>query len=323
MALAVRGVSEFEHLGEQFPECDMHPYWGEFGRAYYPAVFEAARHDESFIVVDGDAPIMLVPCTRGGDVLDWFGLPIRVFVHVGLAAEPLAAAADVAVGHCRALAVAHGLTRVHLLDESSHGALSPLGEACLNRRATATLRLNAIATIAEGEAGLRRGLRKSFKSLLNWGRRNLETRIIGAANPDESLFSAYREFHRKIAGRVTRGADSWQAMFRWIAAGRGELILGYLDNALVTGTMVVDGNGVTAYASGAYDRERFDKPMAHWPLWLAMLRSAERKNRRFDLGDVPTGGDDKEYSIGYFKRGFATEIASAIEWTMAAGKAGA
>ena len=59
-------------------------------------------------------------------------------------------------------------------------------------------------------------------------------------------------------------------MFDWISSGRGELVLGYLGEDLVAGTLVVDGATTALYASGVYDRDRFDKPLAHYPLWFAM-----------------------------------------------------
>jgi hypothetical protein len=52
-------------------------------------------------------------------------------------------------------------------------------------------------------------------------------------------------------------------------------------------------------------------------LWLAMLHSAERGMRLFDLGDVPLPGaaSEKAITIGYFKRGFATEIGARLAWS--------
>ena len=68
---------------------------------------------------------------------------------------------------------------------------------------------------------------------------------------------------------------------------------------------LVDTPASTYYLSGIYDRARFDKPLAHWPLWQAMLRSHQRGRTVFELGDVPLEGaaSPKEVSIGYFKRG--------------------
>jgi hypothetical protein len=64
------------------------------------------------------------------------------------------------------------------------------------------------------------------------------------------------------------------------------------------------------YASGAYRRERFDKPLSHYPIYAAMISSAAAGNRWFDLGDVSLSPrmSDKERSISYFKRGFSSHL---------------
>ncbi len=299
-----------------FAAVDAHPICGAFGRRFYPATF-GTRRDESFAVMDGDRAVLLAACTAGAEELDYFGMPIRLFPRAGLDPSAASAAIEAAFTHIDALAVREKLKRVTIADDASLGTLSAVGKQCLNRRAEAALRLTGLADLADGEAGLRQTLRKSSRSLINWGRRNLEIAILCADKPDRELFDRYREFHSQVAGRVTRSPESWDAMFDWIAAGRGELVLGFLSGELVTGTMVVDGNAATYYASGVYDRDRFDLPLGHWPLWLSMTRSAERGMQTFDLGDLPlpNAASPKEVAIGYFKRGFATTIATGIVWS--------
>jgi hypothetical protein len=299
-----------------FAAIDAHPFYGAFGRRYYPAVFGARRSDESFAVVHNDRPVLLALCARGEGVLDWYGLPSGFFASEGQAPDLVASAIKTAFEHIAGLVEQHGLDGVVARDAEIAGVLSPIGEECLNRYYQPSLHFSAHATLGEGEAGLRRGLRKSFKSLLNWGQRNLAVAIVDHANPDRDGFHRYQEFHRKIAGRVTRPQASWDVMYDCIASGHGELVLASLEGELVAATMVVDGDAVAYYASGVYDRDRFDKPLTHWPLWLAMLHACERGMQRFDLGEVPLAGvaSDKEVNIGYFKRGFATNIVPWIEW---------
>ncbi|HXP31152.1 MAG TPA: hypothetical protein VN832_08685 [Stellaceae bacterium] len=299
-----------------FAAIDAHPFYGAFGRRYYPAVFGARRSNESFAVVHNDRPVLLALCARGEGVLDWYGLPSGFFPGEGLAPDLVATATKTAFEHIAGLVERHGLAGVVVRDAAIAGVLSPIGEECLNRHYQPALRLSARAALGEGEAGLRRGLRKSFKSLLNWGQRNLAVAIVNRTNPDRDGFHSYQEFHRKIAGRATRPQASWDVMYDCIASGQGELVLALLASELVAATMVVDGDAVAFYASGVYDRDRFDKPLTHWPLWLAMLHAGERGMKQFDLGDVPLAGaaSEKEINIGYFKRGFATGIVPWIEW---------
>ncbi len=295
---------------------DAHPFYGAFGRRYYPAVYGDERVDESFAVIEGGQALALVACARGKTTLDYYGMPIRFFPREGLATE-LSAVCKAAFEHIAALAQRYEAGQIILRDDASIGTLSKWGEQALNRGFIAEIRFSAVADLGEGERGLRRGLRKSFRSLLNWGQQNLSVICVNRANPDRASFCRYQEFHRKIAGRSTRPQASWDAMYDWVAAGGGEILLASLDNAqLVAATMVLDGASVAYYGSGVYDRDHFDKPLTHWPLWLGMLHSAERGMTVFDLGEVPPAGSAsaKEVNIGYFKRGFASRIASWLVW---------
>jgi hypothetical protein len=300
-----------------FAVVEAHPVYGAFGRHYYPAVFQTGRVEESFAILDGSQPVGLISCSAGSGELDYFGFPIRFFGRDG-GTDWSSKALDLAFGHLEKLAKQHRTARVTVADDAALGILSAIGRQCLNRRAHGVLRLTGLNELRGGEAEMKRDVRKSYHSLINWGGRNLQTSIVGVANPDREMFARYQEFHRAVAGRVTRPQESWDAMFDWIAKGRGELILGFLnDGELVTGTLVVDGTTTSFYASGVYDRDRFELPLAHWPLWQAMVRSAERGMRVFDLGDLPMAdaATAKEVSIGYFKRGFATNIATWIAWS--------
>lgn len=311
--------AEFEawRADPAFAMAEAHPVYGAFGRRYYPAVFQTSRADESFAVLDGSRPVGLVSCSVGSGELDYFGFPIRFFSPDGGQDWPVKAL-DLAFGHLDELSAQRRAARVTIADDAGLGVLSAIGKQCLNRRAHGDLRLTGLIELKGGESEMKRDVRKSYHSLINWGRRNLRTEIVGTGNPDRDMFSRYQEFHRAVAGRVTRSQESWDVMFDWIARGRGELVLGFLDNGeLVTGTLVVDGASTSFYASGVYDRDRFELPLGHWPLWQAILRSSERGIQLFDLGDLPLpdAATAKEVSIGYFKRGFAGNISTWIAWS--------
>ena len=290
--------------------------YGAFARHYYPVVFEGRRQDASFAVVEGDKPRLLAAATVGDGCLDYYGSPLRLFL-----AEPGdGSAIAAAFAHLDQVMEAQGLRQATIADDTPSGRLSAIGEACLNRHFHPALRMSAWADLSEGEVSLRRGLRKSYKSLLNWGKANMTVSVVDRDNPDRAQFDRFLAFHQTVAGRATRAQGIWDSLFAWIEAGRGELVLGMVGDELVAGTVVCDAEGSAYYVSGVYDRERFDKPMAHWPLWAAMLRAHERGLTRFELGDIPIDGDatPKEVAIGFFKRGFASEIATSLVWSRTA-----
>jgi hypothetical protein len=295
---------------------EFHPADGSFGRYYFPAVYGDRRRDVSFAISENDEPLLLAIATVGESKLDWFGRPLRLFLRADISAAIATKAVRAAFGHLDALVQQHDVTSVRIRDKGNSDDLSAVGEQCLIRQASARLCLTALADLSGGEAALRKGLRKSFKSLINWGRRNLSIDLVGHDNTDRALFDSYQAFHLKVAGHETRSQASWDTIYAWISAGGGELVLGSLDGELVSGTLVLYGSSIVRYGSGVYDRARFDKPLTHWPLWFSMLRSVERGFEVFDIGDLPLAGTtpEKEIKIGYFKRGFATRISTSIEW---------
>lgn len=301
-----------------FGGVDDHPFYGGFGRLYYPAVGGEAASDASLAVLVDGTHALYVPAAITDGLLAYNGMALRFFFADGLDARARDAAVAAAFRHIDALFAAGRITRAWVRDEAAAGVLGPIGTGALNRGATISLQLNGWINLAAGEAAHRRELRKSFRSLINWGRANMTLRYVNAANPDAEAFALLQRFHHTVAGRATRSQASWDAMFAWVAGGGGELVLGYMPGGeLVAATLVVDGRREAYYATGVYDRERFDKPMAHWPLWNALERARERGLERFDLGIIPLPGaaSAKEEAIGYFKRGFAMSIVASVEWS--------
>jgi lipid II:glycine glycyltransferase (peptidoglycan interpeptide bridge formation enzyme) len=161
-------------------------------------------------------------------------------------------------------------------------------------------------------------IRKSYRSLINWGKKNLSLEYVNADAPSRDKFLEYQEFHKLIAGRVTRTQESWDAMYKVLENGSGELILGYESGALVSGALIIDGAKVSIYASGAYDRSKFDRPLAHWPLYDGILRAKKRGMRNFELGSVDKASNpsQKEAQIALFKRGFASHLVPTLSWVI-------
>jgi hypothetical protein len=176
--------------------------------------------------------------------------------------------------------------------------------------------VDAVADLSCSAAELRADVRDSFRTLIKWGEQQFTMRYCNEANPDASLFAEYEDLHGRVAGRRTRADASWRAMFETIARGEGELSLATFDGETVGATLVVDGETDAYYASGAYVRERFDRPIGHWPMMDAMLRAKARGIQRFRLGEVPFAGDtsSKEHSIGFFKKGFTSRLEVRLVW---------
>jgi hypothetical protein len=292
---------------------------GAFGRWYYPKLFGPRTTDASFAVFDRGKPVVTLECDVTDEILGRFTQP----VHLGRAAEAdrdlVRRAIRLCFSNIDEVSRSLGARTVLVADMPSAGVLTEIGKECLSRKGVPRLAFRGVADLDAEPAQLWRDLRKSYRSLINWGRNNLSMRFVNAENPDISVMKSFQEFHLRTAGRATRPQETWDAMFEWIVSGKGEAILGYLgDGSLVAATMVLDTEDAAVYTSGVYDRDRFDSPIAHWPLYLSMERAAARGNRLYDIGEIPVFGEasQKEYSIGYFKRGFTSRIISETVWTI-------
>jgi hypothetical protein len=294
-----------EAISAPTPQIDhRHPCFGAFGRKYYPAYFGEDRRDISFV-----SGRVRFDATLGSNLLDFYGFPAQVTSPADCSEKEMERAFDTLDKL--------SISAAKISDPLSLGKTSQLGAACLRRGFLPKVRLEAQCDLLLSPDEIHRHLRKSFRSLINWGRRNIDLSFVNIENKDRSACDEFQEFHKKVAGRVTRSQETWDIMFESCFEGRGELVLGRLKTGeLVAGSLIVDGTEISHYATGVYDRERFDKPMGHLNIYESILRSRQRGMKTFDLGVVPLeDATPKEIDIGYFKRGFATHLATQTVWT--------
>ena len=298
-----------------FPGRAVHPAYGDFARLYYPTVLGGALTECSFVVVDSDGPVLLVQCSVQDGGLSHYGFPIRFVHRPGLGGSQIRKSSNAAFRHIEEI----GAREAHISGGPADGFLSLVDRGCLDRGGQPRLRMRAEADLSLDEDDLRRDLRDSYRSLINWGRKNLRLVHVNAENPDRGLLGDLADFHAATAGRRVHGDATWKALFDHIAQGGGEICMGYTeDGTLVSGAMVIDEADVALYFLAVYDRERFDKPMGHWPLFDSMLRAKTRGRRYFDLGEFVARGaaGSKEYNIGFFKKGFTARHVTETVWTV-------
>lgn len=298
-----------------FAEIEANPQTGRYGRAYYPAYWGERYRDFSFAVIWQDRPVLVVLCGLTDDALGLHGMPMEIFSRAGLDRHVLTLAAKAGFAQIDEIAAIEGAREIRIR-EAANSVLSPIGEMALGREAKASTLLVGMVDLMAGPAVWKHALRKSFHQFVNWGRQNFVIEYVNAATANLEKFDAYREFHARVAGRVTRPKLSWDIQFDELSRGRGELILAQLDGKSVAGSLFIDGTEATIYMNGVYDRD-LDKPLAHYLIWHGIERAHGRGLKNFVLGDIhlPDTVEDKRHRIGYFKRGFATHFDARFVWT--------
>lgn len=190
--------------------------------------------------------------------------------------------------------------------------LSGFERVLLSSGASVSLSFSAEADLTMPEEELWTSLRKSYRSLINAGRRDLRIEVVDIKSINHDKFKVFQELHREAAGRVTRPPRAWEIMYERVKAGRAQLVLAYLDERPVAATYLMRFGRIALYGSGAYARDLGKFAVSHWPLYASMLEAKRSGVERLVLGPVflessPTASQ-KEKSIGAFKLGFATRV---------------
>ncbi len=159
---------------------------------------------------------------------------------------------------------------------------------------------------------IKSNVRKSYKSLINWGSINLETKLIDSNNPNKIEFDTFRDFHIKISGRKTRSDKSWELQFDSVLKNEAYLVLGYFEGKLVSGAYIAHGTETAYYGVAVNDRDLMSQnlPIGHYVLFKSILEAKKIGLSKFVLGNLNFQNDDKANAILKFKKGFTNTITS-------------
>lgn len=291
------------------------------GSAYYRATATESPADLSFAYFDGDTPAAIISCTRGGDTLDRFGFPIEIWCARDLSDVTLQRLSRDVTGELAHIARDAGLASVRLRAPTEPRLAAFLAARFTARGLFPEATFPLAFDLCRDDAALLAACRSGHRQQIRAGAASYTLQFVDAASADRAPFDAFQRLHADVAGRVTRPQASWDAMFDMVAAGEGDLALTYIDGALLGGTLMLDAGDTSHYASGAYVRSHFDKPLAHYPLFTCLTRARDRGCKRAHLGETSAALvelSDKEKSIAHFKAGFANSVESSLIWTLPA-----
>lgn len=156
---------------------------------------------------------------------------------------------------------------------------------------------------------------KSFKHLINWGKKNMVAKVMDASNFDRSIFDDFKSFHFHVSGYKTRSDETWETQAKMIQNGEAFLVHSYLNQKMVSCSLILLGKKEAYYGVGVYDRTLFEKkiPVAHYPLFFAILHSKNLGMEKFNMDFINLyEGNVKWNNISTFKRIFSTYVRSLL-----------
>ncbi len=313
-------------VGSELPDLSQSRFALPFtsrGRAYYSAAYSANAADLSFGFADADGWAAIVPCNAvRPDLLTWYEFPIEIWVRPDLPLVAMRKLARDILGTLRQRARSVGAEHIRLREAHSpllNGILSAL---LLEKELVAAPSFAALVDLSLSDEELLAAMRSGHRQQVRAGARIMDLVHVDNGNLDDGMFARYQQLHAEVAGRVTRPQESWDRMFDLVAKGEGHLVLSFSQGEMLGGTLMLDAGDISYYASGAYMRHHFDKPLAHYPLYVAIQRARARGRRQVHIGEVipPMLMDSvKERSINSFKLGFTSNVAPSRIWTIGAG----
>jgi len=186
-------------------------------------------------------------------------------------------------------------------DHLYNNQLSFFGRYLLNRGAIATPYLTQVINLTNENEILHANLRKSYKSLINWGSNNLEIKLINHNSIAVDDIENFRLIHLHAAGKETRSKKSWQLQYDMVVNNEAFLILGELDKELVTGMFMLISPKFCYYGIGASKRELFNKPLSHALMWKSILYAKNEGCQYFEVGDQVYPKQSNKYSYGSYE----------------------
>ena len=164
--------------------------------------------------------------------------------------------------------------------------------------------------LSQSEELIKMNIRKSFKSLINWGNNTLQIDIIDSSNLDKIKFNSFRDFHVKVSGRKTRSDRTWELQYEGIRNNEAYLTLGNLNGVLVSGAYIAHGTGIAYYGVAVNDRELMAEnlPIGHSILYNSIILAKKKGLNKFIVGDYNFTEDAKINAITKYKKGFVNSM---------------
>ena len=115
--------------------------------------------------------------------------------------------------------------KIEFEDFLKNGKINIITEHLISKNAKISHKIYKKIDLSKDEKILRESIRKSYKSLINWGEREIEVNIYEKDNILKSNFKSYKKLHFEVAKKRTRSDKSWEIQYDLIKSGNCFLIM--------------------------------------------------------------------------------------------------
>lgn len=218
--------------------------------------------------------------------------------------------------------VALNAETTHIIDTMAEGKVSYSSHYLISKyKSTQSLVFKQMIDLKAQESHIKSNIRRSYKSCISWGLREIEITLMSAKNANWEDFEKFKHLHHLCAGRKTRSDSTWERQFESIKNGSSFCILGKQGDELLTAGLFSYSYSHCSYASSASRRDMFDKPLFHCVMWKAILHAKILNLKYFEVGeqysyDSYSSMTEKEKNIAKFKAGFGGDSFPQISYSL-------
>lgn len=175
---------------------------------------------------------------------------------------------------------------------------------------------NAYVDLSNSESIIRSSVRKSYKSLINWGLRNLDIKIHNSKNITLHKFNEIKMFHLLVAKKKTRSDKSWDIQYDMIKSAHGFIVEAHYMRQLASASIIIHNSNEAFYgvSINSEDLMREKLPINHLVLYKSIIESKSIGLTKFNFGDTSTSTDSKINNINTFKNGFARQTENKLTY---------
>ncbi|MEG1737813.1 MAG: hypothetical protein RR137_07035 [Odoribacter sp.] len=293
----------YEQVLNNYKLCDEH-------YAYYLEYFGKNWIDTSFVIFDENNYYICMYMLSNGNEFSFFGAPIDIYT-IEADFKIIIRAYQELFAKLEEYKDIYGVSRIRIYDNPYF-----LSKYIALGMDVPEIEYYSNIDLLHSEEEIKMSVRKSYKSLINWGYRNIKIKLFDYSNITEEIIELFEAFHMQVSKRRTRSHKSWILQYEAVKKGMGYVLFGYLENELVASVLVLTSQFEAYYGVAVNNRDLMaeNKPIGHALLLEAIFEAKRNGLKNFCLGNVTYSKDEKLNAIAKYKRGFSPLIDTKISY---------
>jgi len=274
---------------------------------YNMEYFNKSYKNNSLIIYRDNIPILIIPSISCDKNLSWFGHVTEVFEN-NLSREEL--------NKCYNIIRKFLSNKINLVPNKAFLiSNSYIVNDFFNNIINSRIVYKGTIDLTIEKTKIFKNIRKSYKSLINWGIKSFDIVSIDRNNYSLENFLKFKDLHFKASGRETRSKKTWDIQAQMIIENRAFLVLAFDQMKLIAGVFIQHDCNNAFYGVAASDRDimKEGKSLTHSTLWYAINVAKEKGINLFSFGDISPSDDVKLNNINLFKKGFCTSVETELQ----------